>query len=388
MEPRGSSPPRRPARTAAMGAVDLVAQAQAQAHVREQVAALVQRVNFADSSQFREPVAVAPVHRGMLSAGVGATPIFSHVSVAQGAVSSAVAAAAAASAIAAAGGSMASHSLTTPLRSSSKWGEVVTSLPVMRMSNQSAASEPRAPMSPQPSTKQSFHAMANSGSAGSRSSGSASRGAHLAMPSTPPKLQQQQQQPQQQNSSVFWKRHQEFALARSQEAARERKSIDGPLDPSPHPRRLDLVGRSGLHDESGIGESMAAVSGLTGPAGSELSGRTAAVAPSEPVAASRGAAWRSHAMAAVAAMPPAEINAWQGQGPSECATGAGLWLYPANSGATGELLGEPLPPCLSEMIKFLRRRVEEQGTQVAQIRSEMAARTRVVNAFRDLPVAS
>lgn len=50
--------------------------------------------------------------------------------------------------------------------------------------------------------------------------------------------------------------------------------------------------------------------------------------------------------------------------------------------------GEPLPPCLTEMVKFLKRRLDDQAAQVEQIRADIAARTRVVRAFNGIPAVA
>lgn len=333
--------------------------------------------------------------------------------------SSAVAAASAASMIAASGGSIGMGQQGHPAVSSScKWGEVVNSFPVMRQSNMSSWSEHGAYISPQASFQD----------AGSGLKGSVAPGADPSLGLNA--------------SSSFWQRHEEFALARSQQARELRRpAFEGPRDPSPRP--LGVNSRSGLRlggcaDVSATQqptrltqvqqEPLAAggVSGHPGICGAGLDPATTVAAatadwqipPTDAataVAAASAEMWRARALAlaAVAASPApcaANLSSLDDRGHRSVWTerdrlvdrtlrrSASLGSFEGVSSArparlrsdimVDPTLTEPLPPCLGELVRFLRRRVEDQGAQIAQLRAEMAARVRVLSAFQGVPLTS
>lgn len=229
---------------------------------------------------------------------------------------------------AASGARRASSALLAERALPSKWGEVVTSLPVMRLSAQSAASEPIATPAP---------------------------------PSPP--------------SGTAWRRRGDF---RSQEAARDR----GPREPSPS--RLEVPGRSALPPPQRAERHTPAAARQTAPqAGSGVRVALSSLERSD-VVRFEGSTPRGQPTAA------SDTRATWTPAPPHAAL-RDRWALPPEPSPDGvddrwaaleEAAREaPLPPCLKEMLGFLLRRVEEQGAQVAELRSELAARARFARAF-------
>lgn len=287
----------------------------------------------------------------------------------------------------------------------SKWGEVVTSLPLVVVSatDSSMNSEWRAtfPSRP-PGCETSLVEARNSDMAVAASTTSTQARGHRSAVSR--------------RTCEFWKQHEQFALERSRELREAQALLDfqqvpaavaaKPSHPPPFPAAAPLRGGLGHAPGPRAGSPPAA----SGRSGGGLSSRPAPLgSPSVPgtTCLDRLDFVRCEGETPPQAQPPHQCGSAPAS--SACwaagATGTAAPLErfrraascgdvagAASAGTrTAAAVGESRPPpldllrlptpCFSEMTELLRQRLQEQGQQISQLRAELGSRVRVARAL-------
>eukprot|EP00435_Cladocopium_sp_Y103_P011144 s699_g2.t3 len=294
----------------------------------------------------------------------------------------------------------------TEASSPSKWGEVVSSLPVVRLSEHSSvAGSPRR------------------GKDLGLSPPVAAINEPVAVPSTPaptlwssepklrPKASPVQQAPA---SSGFWKTHEQYALQRSRESGI--KAYPTSLfEPQQRIERPELAGRSALegrqHDpaeQRSQQEPSALLSSYLptaktsefSPAAPKAAAGVGQPAPSPLLPAKEPAPLKEDAYQFLLQQltqrlaesgPPLDYLAGQSSALANQQLAYVAWHQAAASAALQGPTQDPWRPtpkaetafCLTEMVEFLQRRLEVQSKQIRHLKAELAARSRLAKSFQE-----